>query len=158
MRPRMNTTTSMDQRMLVTVNAGPADRRAGSNGFTLIEMAVVMAIICILATVAYPSYLSQKVRANRAAAQVLLTNLAYRQQQYFLDARAYSTDLAALGYSAPGADISAIYTIDTPVIDNSASPPSFVITATPRSGTMQANDGQLKLTSAGAKTRGVLPW
>jgi len=158
MRLRMNTTTFMDQRMHASVNAGPAKRRARSTGFTLIEMAVVMVIISILATVAYPSYLSQKVRANRAAAQVLLTNLAYRQQQYFLDARAYTTDLVALGYGTPGADVSAIYTIDTPVIDNSATPPSFVVTATPRSGTMQANDGQLKLTSAGAKTRGVMPW
>ena len=131
-------------------------RRAG--GFSMIELFVVMAIIAILSAIAYPSYISYKVRANRAAAQSVLMDLVNRQQQYFIDARSYSNNLVTLGYSAIPSEVSPYYTIDAPTIDNAATPPSYFVTASPKSGTMQANDGQLKVTSAGLKTRGTLAW
>jgi type IV pilus assembly protein PilE len=142
--------------MEVTRNTTRTQCRA--EGFTLIEVCVVMVIIAILAAIAYPSYISYKVRANRTAAQVVLMDLASRQQQYFIDARGYSADLAALGHPTTGADIAPVYTIDSPTVDNSATPPSYMVTASPRSGTVQANDGQLRLTSTGAKSRGTLQW
>ena len=137
---------------------GWPDRGPKSRGFTLIEVAIVVAIVALLAALVYPSYSAYKVRANRAAAQAVLMELATRQQQYFIDARGYSTDLSALGYGAPHPEIAAFYTVDAPDIDNSATPPAYVLTATPKSGTLQANDGQLRVTSFGAKTRGGTSW
>ena len=132
--------------------------RGPPRGFSMVELFVVMAVIAILSAIAYPSYLSYKVRANRAASQAVLMDLANREQQYFLDVRGYSADLSALGYGTIPTEVSPFYTIDAPTVDNAATPPTYFVTASPRSGTMQANDGQLKVTSAGAKTRGTLSW
>ena len=133
-------------------------RRRRTVGFSMIELFVVMAIIVILSAIAYPSYISYKVRANRAAAQAVLMDLVNRQQQYFIDARSYSNNLTTLGYAAIPSEVSPYYTIDPPTVANAATPPSYFVTASPNSGTMQANDGQLKVTSAGLKTRGTLAW
>ena len=122
------------------------------------EVVIVVAVVAILGAIAYPSYRAYKVRANRAAAQAMLLELTSRQQQYFIDARSYSSGLAALGYGTPGGDIAAFYTIDSPAVDNSATPPSYVLTASPKSGTIQSADGQLMVTSTGARTRGGVSW
>src|SRR5438270_6575573 len=52
-------------------------RRAA--GVTLIELLIVVAVVGILAALAYPSYTAYRVRANRAAAQSFLVDLANRQ-------------------------------------------------------------------------------
>ena len=127
-------------------------------GFTAVELFVVMAIIAILTAIAYPSYLSYKVRANRAAAQSLLMDLANREQQYFIDAKSFTNSLSTLGYATIPTEVSPYYTVDAPTVNNAATPPNFYVTATPKTGTMQENDGQLKVTSDGAKTRGTLAW
>jgi len=117
-------------------------------GFTLIELMIAVVIVGILATVAVPSYQSFVIRGNRAAAQAFMVDVANREKQYLLDARAYATDLATLGMAAP-ADVSKSYS--SIAINVSAVPLAFTITATPNSG-QQAADGALTLTSSGAKS------
>jgi type IV pilus assembly protein PilE len=58
-----------------------------ARGFTLIELMVTVAIVAILAAVAYPSYQNQVKRGRRAAAQAHLMDIAQRQQEYLLDGR-----------------------------------------------------------------------
>lgn len=54
-----------------------------SDGFTLIEVLVVMAIAAILASIAWPSYTEHVVRAKRAGARaVLLEGAQYMERQY----------------------------------------------------------------------------
>jgi len=48
-------------------------------GFTLIEMLVTVAVISILAAIAYPSYQDQVRRSRRAEAQSLLMDIGTRQ-------------------------------------------------------------------------------
>ena len=50
-------------------------------GFTLIELMIAVAIIGILVAVAYPSYQGQVRKANRAAAQQFMLDVAMREQQ-----------------------------------------------------------------------------
>lgn len=56
-------------------------------GFTLMELLITVAIIGILASVAYPSYTDFVVRSNRSEAQRELMRFANLQEQVFVDRR-----------------------------------------------------------------------
>lgn len=65
-----------------------------SKGFTLIEVMIVVAIIGILAAIAYPSYDEYVKRGNRTEGQAFLSDVAARQERYFSQNNAYITDVA----------------------------------------------------------------
>ena len=118
-------------------------------GFTLVEIMVAVAIVAILASIAYPSYVNQIVKSNRAAAQSLLMEIAQKQSQYVLDNRGYTSSLTTLHVSVPD-KVAGLYqvTIDVPA----TTPPSFTAKATPIAGGQQAVDGELTINNAGTKT------
>jgi len=123
--------------------------RSRSRGFTLVELMVVVAVIGILAAIAYPSYKDYLRKGRRAAAQSMLMDVAQHQQQYLLDARSYATDLATLNVTTP-TDVSDYY--DITLVATDGPPPTFTATATPLSGTDQASDVTLTIDNAGTKT------
>jgi len=118
-------------------------------GFTLVELVVTVAIIGLLASIAFPNYMEYVKKGRRAAAQSHLMDVAQRQQQYLLDTRSYAADLSTLNVTTPS-DVSSYYTISITVGDSG--PPSFTATATPVAGSAQASDPTLTLTNTGAKT------
>jgi type IV pilus assembly protein PilE len=122
-------------------------KKRGSAGFTLIEVLVVVAIVGILSTVAYPAYGRYLMKGNRAAAQAHLIDLAQAESQYFADARGYAATTAALNVPTPAA-VAAKYAIRIDVSDTA--PPGFTITATPTGS--QADDGILTVDQSGART------
>jgi type IV pilus assembly protein PilE len=127
-------------------------------GFSLVELMIAVAIMAILATIAYPSYQDHLRKGRRAAAQAFLLETASRQQQYLLDARAYAVGAAAiadLSLSIP-ADVTRFYTV---TIDPAAPtmPPTYVVRALPIAGSGQEPDGELTLDQAGHKTRAGQP-
>ena len=124
--------------------ADPLKQRAlrRTRGFTLVEMVITIAVIAILASVAWPSYESYVRRSKRATAQSALMTIANREQAHLLDLRGYTTSLAALNVSAPQ-ELRGDYAF-TIVVDNAASPRTFVATATPLN--LQARSGELPLT------------
>lgn len=65
-------------------------------GFTLIELMIVIAIMALLAGIAYPTYIDQIVRSNRSVATGALLELAQRQEGYFADNNTYADTLAKL--------------------------------------------------------------
>ncbi len=143
-----------------------------SNGFSLIEMLVVIAIIGIIMGIALPSYNNSVKKNNRAVAKAELLDLANKQEQYYLDNKTYTTALSNLGYSATlaydvgGVTDKAIAVSDTrtavastatdrvySIQIDSATASSFQLTAVPQ--LEQANDADcanLTLTSAGQRT------
>ncbi|MEP6701449.1 MAG: type IV pilin protein, partial [Betaproteobacteria bacterium] len=86
------------------------------HGFSLTELVIVVALVAILAAIAYPSFIAYKVRANRSAAQSFLIDLANRQQLHFLDARTYTTNLAQLGANPIPPEVASYYVIVDPVV------------------------------------------
>jgi type IV pilus assembly protein PilE len=118
-------------------------------GFTLIDVMITVAIVGLLAAIAYPSYLSAVRKSNRAAAESHLSDIAQRQQQFLLDQRSYAANLSTLGVVTPGS-VSPYYTIAIATADGP--PPSFTASATPTGSQAGDLSGQaLTITNTGAK-------
>ena len=121
-------------------------------GFTLVELMVVAAIVGILAVIAYPAYTQYVVKSNRAAAESFILSVANKQEQYALDARQYSTTLAALGLATP-TDVARKYTITEPIAVSSV-PMAYTITAVPISAqaTNDTKCGSVSIDQTGTKS------
>ena len=115
-----------------------------NKGFTLIELLIAVAIVGILAGIAFPSYQDYVARSNRAEAQRELMLLANRMEQYFLDHRVYTTDMRLLGVAAdPFITETGNYSIDASV-DNDAE--TYTITATAQGGQATSDSSCRRLT------------
>lgn len=112
-----------------------------SNGFTLIEVMIVVAILGILAGIAYPSYMESVRKSNRSDAKVGLSDVAQRLQRCFTAYSAYNNANcgAATAYNngASTATPEGFYSITAAI-----NATTFTLTARPVAGTTQANDAK----------------
>ena len=124
-------------------------RNSKQNGFTLIELMVVIAIVGILASIAYPSYTSYIIKGNRSAAQAQMLDIANRQQQFLLANRAFAstTTLNSRGYALPST-LTGKYTHAVEVGTGTVT--SFTITFTATGN--KTSDGNITLNSDGVKS------
>lgn len=120
-----------------------------TKGFTLIEVMITVAIVGILAAIAYPSYAEYLRKSRRAEAQSVLMNIGTRQQQMLLDTRSYGATVAALNISVP-AQVATNYTVTVTV--PAGNPPTFTATATPQGDQVKDKCGTLGVDNTGAKT------
>lgn len=122
--------------------------RSRMTGFTLIELMIVVALIAILAAIAYPSYQEWVRKSRRGQAKADLVNLAQELERYRTVNNTYAG--ATLSIEQSPAQGNAFYTIG---LSNQAST-TFLITATPVADGPQAQDrcGTLTINQAGRKT------
>lgn len=126
-------------------------------GFTLIEVMIVVAVIAILAAVAYPSYQKSIAKTRRAAAQGCLVEMAQFMERFYTtnmryDQTAAATPVAvALPSPACRADMTNFYTFGFSTDEPTES--TYALQAVPQGAqaTVDANCGTLTLTQAGTK-------
>jgi type IV pilus assembly protein PilE len=124
-------------------------------GFTLIELMVVVAIIGILAAIAYPSYQGYVRKTKRVEMQTTLTGLAAQIQRYkianFKVKDAAMSDLGiASSYPTQG---TALYTVSLAPLDGTGklSAETWTLTATPIAHGAQQGDGHIVLNYRGER-------
>lgn len=69
---------------------------AHSQGFTLLELLIVVAIMGVLASVALPAYQNSVLRSGRAEAKSELLQVASDQERYFSNFNTYVNDATPL--------------------------------------------------------------
>lgn len=143
--------------------------RYRQQGFTLIELMIVVAIIGVLAAIAYPSYQRYVIKTKRTDMMTELQNIASRIESQKLAMGRY-TDIplasvltgnvtaGTVSYPATNSlyDVSiwdASTTNAEKMIGNNINNRQWEIRAKPRTGKQMANDGTLTLNAQGLKCR-----
>ena len=103
-------------------------------GFTLIELAIAVAICVIVLAQAVPSFLNQVRRARRADAVDAVVAVLQAQERYRANNASYASALAAISVGA--STTSGYYTIALSAV----SAAGYTVTATAAGGTSQAGD------------------
>lgn len=76
--------------------------RKAMRGITLMELMIVVVIIGILATIAYPNYRQYVAKAKRNEAKAALLQIATWQERFYLQNNTYTTDMTNLGFPNAG--------------------------------------------------------
>lgn len=130
-----------------------------NNGFTLIELMIVVVILGILAAIAYPSYTGYQERTKRVEAQGLMLNLAQQLSAYKVAHGSYKDASTAAFFTTDlPDDVKKNYTLGLTLTNENQ---TWTIEAAPQNA--MATTGKLTLDSTGKqcweKTSGACePW
>jgi type IV pilus assembly protein PilE len=132
-------------------NKSPRLSRASTSGFTLIELMIVIAIVGVLAMLAYPSYVEHLRRGYRVEARTALLEAQQFMERFYAANSRYTTDAA--GTTSP--------TLPARLQNVPAGSPRYTlgVVATVNSYTLTAmaasadKCGNLTLTNTGVKGR-----
>ncbi len=111
-----------------------------NSGFTLIELMIVIAILGVLSSIAYPSYSSYVKKGSRADGIDSLLSLAGRMEEFYLNDDTYANATVGSATSSDG-----LYTLAITSQDGF----NYLLTATPAKGDPEC--GNLTLNSLGQK-------
>ncbi|HEY9033418.1 MAG TPA: type IV pilin protein [Pseudomonadales bacterium] len=121
-------------------------------GYTLLEVMIVVVIVGVIAAIAIPSYTGHLVDTRRTAAQASLLELANAIEQHRSQLGSYN------GIDAGGGvPVVAIFPADKVNTDfyslriTQSNATSYTLQATPVAGSPQAGDGSLRLLSTGER-------
>jgi type IV pilus assembly protein PilE len=124
-----------------------ARSRIRSYGFTLVELAIVVAVIALLATIALPSYFSQVQKSKRTEGRAALLAAASQMERYYTERSTFAS--ATLGSTGvyPNVTEHGYYTLALTNLGAS----TFTLNATPAGSNAGDVCGTLTYTQQGVK-------
>ena len=129
------------------------NKSAKHQGFTLVEIMIVVAIIGVLAAIAFPSYQRYVIKTKRVDMMSEMQNIASEIESRKLAQGSYSAISAGVktdfstAYPRQGTQLYDV-TITNPLVAK------WTITAIPKTGSQMANDGTLTLNYQNIRCRG----
>ena len=149
----------------------PKSPHRHANGFTLIELMIVVAIVAILASIALPSYSSYIARARRADARTQLLQAAQFMQRFYAANDRYDQDRASNGILGTSvgmpdglrvspSDSTALYQLNTAITTAgnytaTVTTTAYTLTMAPISGRSMASDPCAMFTFSSTGVKGV---
>jgi type IV pilus assembly protein PilE len=144
-------------------------RNKKTNGFTLIEIMVVVVIVGILASVAFSSYSGGIIKAKRSEGKTALLKLMQQEEQFYTQNNSYiafskasvdANEMRFRWYSGESAATSS-YEIKATACTGDTIQNCVLLTASPGTGNVNSNFkdtscGDLTLTSTGVKDVSVV--
>jgi len=143
-----------------------AQLRRLHRGFTLIELMIVVAIVGLLAAIAYPAYTSSVVKGKRSEGRAALMDLVQQQERYMTQYNSYLsfTTGSTAGTNASGGSVTApfkvysgstlaasSYTLGARACTSLTLQQCVEVFATPRSPFSDAAANELYIRSTGEK-------
>lgn len=128
-------------------NAAPPHGK--TSGFSLIELMIAVAIVGILAAIAYPSYRQQVERGRRAEARTVLLEAAQFMQRYYGANDTYAGAVLPPALSRSPANGTQLYSI---VLAAGANRSTYTLQAVPQGVMSNDKCGTMSIDSSGRKT------
>jgi type IV pilus assembly protein PilE len=122
------------------------DRLLKNNGFTLIELMITVAIVGILAAIAYPNYTQYVERSRRTDAKAVLLEASQFMERKFTENRSYAS--VSTGLAQAPREGEAWYNLTVSVPSGGG---SYVLTAAPKPGWTPKKCDKLTLSNIGEK-------
>lgn len=139
-------------------------KRKSNVGFSLIELMIVVAVIGILAAVAYPAYTDSILKGKRAEGRAALAELLQQQERYMTQRDTYVAFTNAAGVTVP-ADAAttfkvfsgdslgkSAYLLRATVCNNATAITDCVMVEAVPNNFTDGQAGTLQLLSSGSKT------
>jgi type IV pilus assembly protein PilE len=130
--------------------------KSRGQGFTLIELMIVVMIVAVLAAIAFPSYTHYMDRGKRAEGRAMLMDAASKMEKHYGDCFRFGTAIAAARDCAAGqvnlcgaATCSSVTGKYTLTLNGTTS--SYVLNAAPAGNFTDDDCGDLALRSTGEK-------
>lgn len=127
------------------------------NGFTLIELMIAVAIVGILAAIAYPTFSEHLYKSRRSDGQAALLNLATYMEHYYTENNSYTGATLTVGGTAgtlgvSNTSVDGYYTLTI----SSLTATSYTLTATP-TGTQAGDTTCTTLTLTNTNVKAATP-
>lgn len=124
--------------------------KKSQHGFTLIEVMIVVVIVGILASIAYPSYRNYVLRTNRAEGAAHIMRVLQAQERHHSQNMAYTTTLADLG--VPTNSETGKYSISTMATCSSNTTIASCVSVTATAASTDPVCSTMTMTSRGVKS------